>query len=216
MYTSSMQTKFQLPSHPATCVPTHQPKCLTTSQSYQSLYLYLPAGSYRHDPACPYAHHRGQFSCSWQSAFTAISFYSGGGVVQMDTNGMEAGTQRVDLTWAHPKKLSPGTICRAYTTPVTMYTSVHKTRTFAKKQCSTFSCWVLFGCLALADENSILESTLSIERKLRLSLQDLARTKGLKTTLDKTWRQPWAEKCDVAFVFSMVAVLYLAILYLLL
>lgn len=63
---------------------------------------------------------------------------------------------------------------------------------------------------------SILESTLSIERKLRLSLQDLARTKALKTTLDKTWRQPWAEKCDVAFVFSMVAVLYLAILYLLL
>lgn len=97
-----------------------------------------------------------------------------------------------------------------------MYTSVHETRTFAKKQCSTFSCWVLFGCLALADENSILESTLSIERKLRLSLQDLARTKALKTTLDKTWRQPWAEKCDVAFVFSMVAVLYLAILYLLL
>lgn len=70
--------------------------------------------------------------------------------------------------------------------------------------------------IVVVDENSILESTLSIERKLLLRLQDLARTKALKTTLDKTWRQPWAEKCEVAFVFSIIAVLYLAILYLLL
>ena len=88
-----------------------------------------------------------------------ILFHLGG---WSSTNGTEAGTQRVDLTSAHPK-LSAGSICRAYTTPERAcehVQSVQKTRTFAKEQCSsacvqghpmntnTFSCWVLFGCLA--------------------------------------------------------------------